>query len=409
MHLHRASLLLSLIFPLLGSSWLHIKDKWRTGKFSTIKFPTKGHIQHLTVKNGGRLTSFYNVRSRDVIALIDGKLSVPWKEISHFVVDLDIEEYEDTVHHVVAYYDIRANTHVVRASWLDAWGGGFLLVSKSPVKRCCLTHTSCLVVTADGTVHDFEVGADDSSSVSTRHYLGHHIYLAEYYYPYLYMVDASRRIHLYCHEEERFTRDIGPPMDSQVRHLHSHPTHSGKGAHVVTALHNGTVISFILPETEQETKPATATPLGFTAGTIAGTTAKTILRIYADFYKSVALLDDGSLSVHDSATGEFWYRLPRICNPSFVTRMFVSHRIIVTDGTDGIIVHDINPSNASAMKRMDFSASQHVESAVAVTKTTSASIFLEALMKTPPIHGGGGGGGAGETNNTNNIKGNDRS
>jgi len=395
MHLPRVSFLLFLLFPRLGSSWLHIKDRWRAGKFSAIKFPTKGHIQHLTVKNGGKLSSFYNARSKDVIALIDGKPSVPWKRISPFVVDLDIEEYEDTVHHVVAYYDLRANNHVVRASWLEACGGGFLLVSDSPVKRCCLTHTSCLVVTADGTVHDFVVGADhsSSSSVSTRHYLGHHIYMAEYYYPNLYMVDASRRIHVYSHETERFSRDIGPFLDSQVRHLHSHPTLSGKGAHVVTALHNGTVISFIvdLPKTEQETKTAPATALAFTA---AGAGARTILRIYADYYKSVALLDDGSLSVHDSATGEFWYRLPKICNPSFVTRMFVSHRIIVTDGTEGIIIHDINPSNASAMKRMDFSASQHVEPVV--TKTTSASVFLEALMKTPPIHGSGGG----EANNT---------
>jgi hypothetical protein len=85
--------------------------------------------------------------------------------------------------------------------------------------------------------------------------------------------------------------------------------------------------------------------------------------------------------------------------------MFVSHRIIVTDGTDGIVVHDINPSNASAMKRMDFSASQHLEASVTKSTTTSsASVFLEALMKTPPIHGGGGGGGGGggEANNTNN-------
>jgi hypothetical protein len=324
-----------------------------------------------------------------VVALVNGKSFVPWKGLNPFVADLDIEEHADTVHHVVAYYDIRASTHIVRASWLDAMGGGPLLVSDSPIKRCCLTHTSCLVVTADGTVHHFVVG--NETSAVTRHYLGHHIYLAEYYYPYLYLVDASRRIHLYSHENERFIRNVGPPIDSQVRHLHSHPTHKRRdGVNVVAALHNGSVISFLVdPETEKKETTALAfafSPLG----------TGTILRIYADFYKCVALLEDGSLSVHNSVTGEFWYRLPSVCDPSFVTRLFVSHRILVTDGTDGIVVHDIDPSNVSAMKKMDFS-SHHVQPKTTTT-TSSASVFLEALMKTPPVHGIGAGGGDG--NNT---------
>jgi hypothetical protein len=193
-------------------SWSNLKSTWQKGNFHIVRFPTHGRVQHLTIKNSGKLNAFYNLDQKKVIVRFGGKEVCLYRSLPH-VVDLDVDMNEDDLvpHHVIGYYNTRIDAYMVHSSFKS----DPLLVSPSPVKRCIVYQTNVIVVTSDGRIHVFSNITETVYRLETFS-CPNHVFMVEYYHPFLYMVDVHHNIHLYCVETNDISLNVAPSFASPV-------------------------------------------------------------------------------------------------------------------------------------------------------------------------------------------------
>ena len=99
--------LLLLFLPVIFC-WNHLQKVWEKGNFKKIGFKEKGPIQFLSLKKGGRCISYYNCIKNEITTK---NSDIEYKINKKFVVDLDVENWNDTLYNMISFYDVKTNQY----------------------------------------------------------------------------------------------------------------------------------------------------------------------------------------------------------------------------------------------------------------------------------------------------------
>lgn len=340
----------------LATAWGNLRNIWSKGDLTRKHFFTDSgsRIQFLATKKGGKYTCFYNTDSSSVMSRFNYTLRVTPKD---FVVDLDIEEWKDQGCQMIAYYDAACSRYCVET---DAFR--LPVFSLSPVRRCFLWNENTallgLVICCNGDLHLTNRTLDDIEEVS-KFNVGFDVVLAEFMAPFLFLVDRHQTLYVYCPTIRHTIASYSIGNEIPITCFHPFATDDAFG--FAMGFMNKTILLYT--PTRKTTVHLPSVPK----------------KVFMDYYKFVAVLEDGSSMVGDAQTGEIWFRLGKVCDPDYVTRLIATHRLLMIDGTRGLVVHDtemnISPPHLPSLSRR-------------LTKNDYMSPFMEALMRSPPSHGG---------------------
>ena len=301
-----------------------------------VTFRTGGKIQHLSVKNEGKHIHYFDARDNAIMSIINNsRIQVTRRK---FVVDTDIEKWNETIYNMVAYYD--PVDEFYRVSDTD-------FCSASPVKRCLFVSRpyyslSRLIFAQDGRWTNITTTIE-GDRMQRFAILPFHICHVEYYPPHIYIVDSLYTIHI-LHANGTLVTLTDVHSQSPIIHLHVYSKVVAR-LKMTIGFMNGTVAQWDLSD-------RTATP-------VCHFVTERMLKVYADSRKILIVTDQGDVLVYDPA-GTFLHRIRSVCDPDYVTRLYGSATCFIVDGTDDIIVYRQREQDRQKV-----------------------SGFLAALMKTP--------------------------
>ena len=363
-------LYLFLFYLPIISSWSHLQKIWEKGNFKKIGFREKGPIQFLSLKKGGRCISYYNYKKKQIITK---NSNLEYTINRDYVVDLDVENWNDTMYNMISYYDTKKNRYITELT------NHLIFSSPSRIVRSFLFQHDIdvmfgYILTSNGEI--FKINSTiDGNTTYHKFNISTSIQQAEYYPPYIYIIDGYNQIYIYCIKRDKIIYSFNTNyFISPIVHFNVCPTMKPNEYRITVGLKNNMVYIF----TMFKGKIVIGSQINFSVPT-------TIKKIYNDLYKCIVALDDNSIHFYNSNTGELWYKLVDIYDSDYITRLYSSHRVFIIDGTDGVITYDIDPEkkdiNINDMEGLSRWLKTNYESNNIITK--KKSVFMEALMKTP--------------------------
>jgi hypothetical protein len=363
-------LYLFLLWLPLISCWNHLQKVWEKGNFKKIGFNEKGPIQFLSLKKGGRCISYYNCIKNEITTK---NSDIEYKINKKFVVDLAVENWNDTLYNMISFYDVKTNQYKTELT------NHLTFSSYSRIVRTFLFQHDIdvmlgYILTSNGEIMKIN-NTIDSNTTYTKFNISTSIQQAEYYPPYIYIIDGYNQIYIYCIKRDKIIYSFNVDyFNSPIIDFNVCPTLTPNEYKIAIGFKNNMVHIFDMHKgkIKEDSKISFIVKTG-------------IKKIYNDLYKCIIALDDNSVLFCSSITGTMWYKLDNIYDSNYITRLYSSHRVFITDGTNGLITYDID----SKKENVDFNDMEglsrwlktNYESNDIVTK--KKSVFMEALMKTP--------------------------
>lgn len=283
---------------------------------TTMPLP-RDKIQFLTLKNNGQSLTYFDPKQKCIVSSERNNPTTLTRIPLEFVYDIDSEKWNDTIHHMIAYYD--ADEHHV-------WNTNFR--SKSMIKRCLFLATdhslTRLIFTQDGRMVNVTTTMNrHEPTITTTTTFPFHIFSVERYNDYIYIIDATYRIHIVDDEGRWITlREL--ESSTPVVNIHVYSI-AKTTLRMTLGYWNRTVSQFDI------SKDAITHVLTIPT--------ENILKVFADPEKILVVNDRGSILAYD-AEGVYQWRVPKACDPNYVTRLHATETSFIVDGTDGIIVYE---------------------------------------------------------------------
>ena len=338
----------------------NLQNIWKKDKISYSYLHRQGTSQYLSVKNG--CMAYFNMDTSKLCYHDNNTITHQDVHRNNFICDVDIEKWNGDMFKLISYYDSKRHRYIA----VFPFSHERFFNSVSRIVRCFLVpvsedHLIGLIVTSGGEIskvsynHTYNI---TYSSVS----LPFLIYMAEFYDPYLYIIDSYHQFHIFCPVREKvlLSKDFLP---SPIIHF---------------SVLSGKKMAFAM--LDQMIRIYSINDENMMVLNHVIKTKHPIKKIHIDEYKCVVLLEDGSLSIYDANTGELWYERKMVIDPSYTTRLYSSHQSIYIDGhSEGVV--KIDRGRKSVKELDDLTKWVNVK-----FSKPSSSPFLTALMNTPPYN-----------------------
>ena len=346
----------------------NLQSMWKKDKISHSYASHDGKNQYLSVKNG--CMAYFNL-NQNKIFYRENNTIVAREDVhpKNFLCDVDVEKWNGLLFRLVSYYDSKRHQYIAALPFSDRF-----FRSSSRIVRCFLVPASedqllALIVTSNGELSKVSYDRESANKTYSSIPLPFSVYMAEFYDPYLYLIDSYQQFHIVCPVREKvlLSKDFLP---TPVIHF-SVLSHQK----MAFALLDQTVRIFSMDE---ETKQMVLHHVF--------KTAQPVKKIHIDQHKCIVLLEDGTLSMYDVESGELWYEKKTLVDTAYTTTLHASHQSIYIDGhREGLIRIDSGRGGGGgggAVKELDDLATW-MSSKFSKPATNP---FLTALMNTPPYN-----------------------
>ena len=343
----RKNFLLPFIFFGLTSSFHQLFQLWREGKFQKRVLDDEAkYSHHVTVKKGGGLIGYFDPKTKKIKAQnhLTKKKGVLVSLSSPYLADLDIEEWDDQYFLLYSYYLPRENRYKIHFP-------DDIVISNvhSPIRRtfinvmssgCMLSLALCqngtlfkqnISKVPSSTEMDTEGNSELKEVSLVQIDFSFHVRIAEFFYPFLYMVDEYNRFHIYCPEKEKILYTFDFRYQHPIQCFHVFHQFQKNGIKLTIGLQNNTVHTFSLSKNSQhlEDSKMFRTNYGIKA-------------VYSDGYKSVVAIDNSCLLVLEANSGKLMYETQWEINTNYFQRMYIGHQALITDGNaEGLVTFSL--------------------------------------------------------------------
>ena len=343
----------------------NLQSMWKKEKISHSYASHDGKNQYLSVKNG--CMAYFNL-NQNKIFYRENNTIVAREDVhpKNFMCDVDVEKWNGLLYRLVSYYDSKRHQYIAVLPFSDRF-----FRSLSRIVRCFLVPASedqllALIVTSNGEVSKVSYDREFANTTYSSIQLPFSVYMAEFYDPYLYLIDSYQQFHIFCPVREKvlLSKDFLP---TPVIHF-SVLSHK----RMAFALFDQTVRIFAMNE---ETRQMVLRHV-FNTG-------QPVKKIHIDQHKCVVLLEDGTLSMYDVESGKLWYEKKTLVDTAYTTRLHASHRSVYIDGhREGLIrIHSGRGGGGNVKELDDLATWMNTKFSKPATNP-----FLTALMNTPPYN-----------------------
>ena len=303
-----------------------------------------GWIQFLSVFGGdkymnyieaGKQIFFYH-RHKNVVH------NVEFEE--KFVSDMTCDLWKGQFKTMFSYYDPKAGAYF--AVLPDRSRIRFV----SPIVRCLWHNTDDLSGSILGMGGEM-VRFNQTHRLQTT--FPFHIRTAEYYHPYIYIIDEYDSIYTYDPFRNEMLRQVEMNFTTPVHHFHI--TSDGRSCF---ALHNKTLLL----------SPDVITQLPYQP-----------IRVSCDEHRCIVALENGSIYVVERKSGNILETYQDCFHPAYLTRMYLDRNVVYMDGQKE------RPRMLKINKYKETS-SREIDDFTSWISPPSAKTFMNALMKTPPYN-----------------------
>lgn len=364
----------------LFSSQGYLLNVWKKAEFKKIILDNEpGLVQYLTVKKGGQLTGYYDPFQIKMFANIMRSardydtLDLGSPVMSH-IGDLDIEQWDSEIYLIHAGYCKTSQQHKIR------FPDGLIINSASPIHRCFtnLVDKKTLLSVAvfyNGTLLLQETTQTDAGYETTliSQSMPILIRLAEFFTPFIYLVDLQNRIHIYSPKKGKILHSFDFHYSSPIVRFHIFTTFPREGIRCTMGLHNGTVHVFTLFKNSTQLEDSCSVNMKKFSSLVE------ILAVYSDMYKTMIATPQGVylLNMVDTtatrSAQQYFYRTLWKIDTNYFTRMYVGHQIIMTDGNpEGLVKYSVGGGGKSNSEEED-----------PENKPRLSSGFLQSILQSP--------------------------
>ena len=337
-------------------SWVQIRNKWKIGNFKKFVYPSKGKIQYLNIKEGGKYISFYDNTSRKIVHQKLNQITHE-EDVSkkNFIIDLDSENLNNHTYSMVAFFNVKTEKYHVTMTDSKTFS------TPSVILRCFLIKESDnilsgLIVTQSGQI--FKILKDSYKFIV----LPISIFKVELFDSKLFILDSYHTFTVICPITLKTISYFDLECNSPIVQYHIHNTQKKDELRIVVALQNKTVKMFTLKNYEL----CLESQFSFNI-------SSNIINIYCDEYKCIIVSDNNSIEIYDSNTGELWSKMKSITDSNYCTRLFATHKLFTVDGTKGFTLHKLNDTKGLDMEELS----------MYLGKKEKTERYLSHLYKTP--------------------------
>jgi len=333
-----------LIMILSSSGWTELTSVWKKGLFRKRVWYPQGPIQFLSVKRAGQFYGYYHPSSKNFYfkrqtAKKSSMQSMTFPFPYSFISDMDFTLWKQKLRCIISFYDEKNQKHGVFLP-----NGTFVTVP-SPVCRCIVYEDpyedmGAVIVTQEGCLYQIIWSQENNVTMHHNIMLPDPIFRAEFCPPFLYILDITQVLHIYCPDKKKLIANTSFPFTEPVVRFHAYLRRVTSDIQISVALLSGAVHvinwSFSFPEAPLQMLSSVNMVRRKSLFPVMA------LGVYSDMYKIVVAWANGTMGIYDVNTGGRWNHFPSIMDPSYFTRMHISHQNMVLDGTlDGLEVYTV--------------------------------------------------------------------
>lgn len=336
---------------MLMMGWNAWSGVWKKGSFQKQVWSLEGPIQFLSMKRNGQFYGFHHPSSKNFVfkrQMSNKKMQTfsfpfPYLHIS----DMDFTLWKKKLQYIISFYDEENQVHRVFLP------NGTLLTMPSPIRRCFVfedphENMGALIITQEGGVYQRTWGSNETC---LDFYLPDPIFRAEFYPPFLYLLDSYQVLHVYCPEKKKIIASASFPFSEPVVRFHAYGLLPSSEIQITAAVLSGSVhiIKWSLSSPQAQMQLLTGME------TIKIRIPGMALAVYSDAYKIVSAWSDSSIGIYDVKTGKQWNHYPCMMDPNYFTRMCITDQMMIMDGTlDGLEIYNVNSDKKTKEDMEDF-------------------------------------------------------